>query len=202
LNGVSVEQRAILRSYPYLVGVDEAGRGPLAGPVVSSCAYLTQSVQAKDSKQLSPEQRKRIYARLQKYSLYSFGFASAGEIDQINIYQATLRSFDRAIEAFLKKYSLPPDKTLFVIDGPPVPLSAKVQYICIEKADEHLEPVSAASILAKVTRDHFSELMHLLYPEYLFNKHRGYGTKEHRRALRKRGYSPLHRKSFTVHNFR
>jgi len=202
LNGVPSAAQSILRRYSYIVGVDEAGRGPLAGPVVSGCVYLTKSVHARDSKQLSPTLRKSIYAQLHTDSLYSLGIASADEIDRLNIHQATLRSFERAIAAFVRKYSLPPHQTLFVIDGRHVPISIPVAYLCVEKADQYIEPVSAASILAKVTRDYLTELMHLLYPAYLFNKHRGYGTREHAQAIRKNGYTPLHRRSFVLHAFR
>lgn len=174
----------------------------MAGPVVSGCVYLTKSVRARDSKQLNPVQRKKLYAQLKTHALCSLGIASAGEIDRLNIHQATLRSFERAIAAFLRRYALPPEKTLFVIDGRHVPLSIPIPYLCIEKADQCIEPVSAASILAKVTRDYFTELIHLLYPEYLFNKHRGYGTREHAQAITKNGYTPLHRRSFVLHGLR
>jgi len=128
--------------------------------------------------------------------MYSVGAASAEEIDRINILQATIRSFDRAIAAFKKKYTLPWDKTLFIIDGRFVRLSASIQYVCVEKADKSILQVSAASIVAKVTRDYLTELAHLLYPEYGFNLHRGYGTENHMRVIKNRGTIPLHRKSF------
>lgn len=128
--------------------------------------------------------------------MYSIGSASAEEIDRINILQATIRSFERAITAFKKRYTLPWDKTLFVIDGRSVAISLPIQYVCIEKADECVMQVGAASIVAKVTRDYLTELTHLLYPEYGFNVHRGYGTKAHIGMLKRRGSIPLHRKSF------
>ena len=188
----------VLSQYPYIVGIDEAGRGPLFGPVVGSCVYLPVALPARDSKQMSAEARRRLFRQIVDTSIYSVAIATSEEIDRENIFQATHRCFERAIELFLKKYPHPLEKTVFIVDGRGMRLRTKVRYVCIEKADERIVQVSAASIVAKVTRDYLTELGHLLYPEYGFNKHRGYGTAEHVAVIKRRGTTPLHRKSFTI----
>lgn len=193
-----VDAQHLLSYYPYIVGIDEAGRGPLFGPVVASCAYVPHALAARDSKQLSARQRRTLYRKIVSSSIYSIAYASPQEIDRLNIFHATNLCFERAARLFIPKYPFPLEQTLFVIDGRPIKISLPARYICIEKADEKIMPVSAASIVAKVTRDFLTELGHLIYPEYGFNKHRGYGTKEHCAMIRKNGRTPLHRKTFTI----
>lgn len=195
---VQTDAQKHLSNYPYIIGIDEAGRGPLFGPVVASCVYVPQVLAVRDSKQLSALQRRSLYREIISMSIYAVAYASPEEIDRLNIFQATNLCFQRAIQLFIPKYPFPLDQTLFVIDGRPIKLSTPARYICIEKADEDIMQVSAASIVAKVTRDFLTELGHLVYPEYGFNKHRGYGTKEHCAMIRKNGRTPLHRKTFTV----
>lgn len=174
-----------------VAGVDEAGRGPLAGPVVAGAVILSAPIEGlNDSKKLSEKKRLALYDTIKKEALaWSLGFASVREIDTINILQATLVAMRRAIQ------HLPITPDLVLVDGnqPPrcdVPLKTII-------GGDALEPViSAASILAKVARDKIMAQFDRHYPDYALNQHKGYGTKAHLLALEKHGISPIHRRSF------
>lgn len=176
-----------------IAGVDEAGRGPLAGPVVAAAVVLDPDVPIdglRDSKQLSAARRERLAELIRERArAWSVGRVEADDIDRINILQATLLAMRRAVEAL----SVRPERVL--VDGTHCPeLPCRVE--AVVGGDKRIASISAASILAKVTRD--AEMMDLdsRYPEYGFGRHKGYPTSEHRRALVEHGPCPLHRRSF------
>jgi ribonuclease HII len=181
------------RGYRRIAGVDEVGRGPLAGPVVAAAVILPQEgIKEKvfDSKKISSKKREHLSeVILAEAQGVGVGIIGQEEIDRINIFQATLKAMVLAIE----NLPIPPD--FILIDGPqglrlPVPQKP------IPKGDQLSNSIAAASIIAKVTRDWMMLECHQKYPEYNFAKHKGYGTKEHRRAIEKFGICELHRKTF------
>ena len=176
-----------------LAGVDEAGRGPLAGPVVAAAVILDERQPIRglaDSKVLSPKQRARLYDEiLAKALCCSVAQASVQEIDELNILQATLLAMRRAVEGLRLK----PNKVL--VDGNRLPALA-VMAEAVVGGDAKVAAISAASILAKVTRDRWCEEFALQYPQYCFAAHMGYGTAEHLAALQLHGACPEHRRSF------
>lgn len=175
----------------YIAGVDEVGRGPLAGPVVTAAVILSYPIAGiTDSKKLSPEKRKELAALIKlKACAFSYGRAEVEEIDAINIHQATLLAMKRAVEGL----TIRPDKVM--VDGTFKPL-IDIECETFVKGDLLIYEISAASILAKVARDEEMAAMDILYPGYGFAKHKGYATEVHRNALRELGPCPIHRKSF------
>ena len=177
-----------------LAGVDEAGRGPLAGPVVAAAVILDDQNPIKglaDSKKLTARQRDRLYDEIRAKALCcSVAEASVEEIDQINILQATLLAMRRAVEGLRLK----PHKVL--VDGNRLPV-LDVLAEAIVKGDSKVQAISAASILAKVHRDRWCQELHAQYPQYGFDGHKGYGTAAHLQALKEHGATPWHRKSFS-----
>ena len=178
---------------PLLVGVDEVGRGCLAGPVVAAAVWLPPTFTGagiRDSKELSPARRDRLLAELTEVGcVYGVGVVSAAEIDRMNILQASLKAMIKALAG------LPGTYDLAVVDGcRPLPLSLP-QYPLI-RGDSLCLPVAAASIIAKVIRDRQMIYYDRLYPDYGFARHKGYATVAHRRALADHGRCPLHRRSF------
>lgn len=174
-----------------IAGVDEVGRGPLAGPVVAAAVILDTPIKGvMDSKLLTPVKRQKLALEIKEQAIcYAYGRAEVAEIDQLNIHHATLLAMKRAIEAL----TIFPDKVL--IDGAFTP---KVAHMCyaIVKGDGLIFEISAASILAKVLRDDEMVAMESLYPGYGFALHKGYGTKVHQEALQKLGPCAIHRISF------
>jgi ribonuclease HII len=174
-----------------ILGVDEAGRGPLAGPVIASAVILTKPIVGlTDSKKLSEKKRQLLALEIQNQALaYAYGSASVEEIDALNIHRATLLAMQRAIEAIDKAY-------LEVwIDGCFAPNVTKNCKTFIQ-GDLNYPSISAASILAKVKRDQLMLDYELIYPGYDFKKHKGYGTANHLQALTNLGPCAIHRKSF------
>ena len=176
-----------------IAGVDEAGRGPLAGPVVAAAVILDDMNPIKglnDSKKLSPLQREKLYDEIRAKALCcSVAQASVEEIDQLNILQATMLAMRRAVEGLRLK----PHKVL--VDGNRLPV-LDVLAEAIVRGDATVAAISAASILAKVTRDRWCQELDQRYPQYGFAGHKGYGTAEHLAALRTHGACPEHRKTF------
>lgn len=190
-----------IKKFKYKIGVDEAGRGPLAGPVVASCVWLgnkNKRLDLKDSKKISPRKREELSFKIKEVSCYSFGLVNSELIDRLNIFQATQLAFRKAIERFLKKSRFSPEECLFIIDGPYFSGYKGINYKCLVRADEYISVVQAASILAKVLRDSIMQRYDRLYPGWNFSQHKGYPTPEHRRLIRERGVSPLHRLSFKL----
>jgi ribonuclease HII len=181
------------RGYQRIAGVDEVGRGPLAGPVLAAAVILPKEGVGEelfDSKKISSKKREDLYDLILSKALgVGIGTIGQEEIDLLNIFQATLKAMALAIEDL----PIPPD--FILIDGPhglklPVPQKP------IRKGDQLSNSIAAASIVAKVTRDRMMLEWHQKYPQYNFAKHKGYGTKEHRRAIEKFGVCELHRKTF------
>lgn len=174
-------------------GVDEAGRGPLAGPVVAAAVILDDLrpiAGLADSKALSPSQRERLFHEIRAHALCSVvAEASVEEIDRLNILQATLLAMRRAVEGLRLK----PARVL--VDGNQLPRIA-IPAQAIVKGDAKVAAISAASILAKVHRDQLCLQLHEAYPAYGFATHKGYGTAQHLEALRRLGPCPAHRRSF------
>ncbi len=177
-----------------IVGVDEAGRGPLAGPVVAAACVLPRAYinkEINDSKQLSEKKREELFEIIKKDTVaYGVGIVSAVEIDKLNIYEATKKAMKEAINNLKVKFNL------ILTDAMPLK-GFDVEVVPIIKGDAKALPIAAASIIAKVTRDHMMDELAKKYPEYGFEKHKGYGTKMHMDALKK--YGPIegvHRYSY------
>lgn len=176
-----------------ICGIDEAGRGPWAGPVVAAAVILPAVGRPKglaDSKQLSAETRKELAIAIQACAMVGVGLASPEEIDQINILQATYLAMRRALEA------LPQPPVAILIDGNSAPADLPCPVETIIDGDAHVASISAASIIAKVHRDALMVQACALYPGYGFSKHKGYGAPEHQRALAALGPCAIHRASF------
>ena len=185
--------------YEYIAGIDEAGRGPLAGPVVAASVILPKDCEIlylNDSKQLSAKRRDELFDEIkQKAIAYGIGIVSQGRIDDINILQATYEAMREAIGRMSEKQN--PD--LLLVDAVHIP-DVDIKQVGIVKGDAKSVSIAAASILAKVTRDRFMVEMDKLYPEYGFASHKGYGSKFHIEAIKKYGASPIHRQTF-IKNF-
>jgi ribonuclease HII len=190
---VAASAVAVLDTPGLVAGVDEAGRGPLVGPVVAAAVILDPRkpiAGLADSKMLSPRKRERLFHEiLAKALCCSVAQASAEEIDQINILQATLLAMQRAVAGL----RLPPK--LVLVDGNRLPL-LPMQAQAIVKGDATVAEISAASIVAKVHRDQWCAEFDARYPDYGFARHKGYGTAEHLAALVAHGPCPEHRRSF------
>jgi ribonuclease HII len=183
--------------YEWICGVDEAGRGPLAGSVVAAAVILDplKPIEGlKDSKKLTAKVRDELFDIIIRDSkAWCIAEATAAEIDAINILQATMLAMKRAIEGLEKTLGRLPDKAL--IDGNRCP-KVNIEMEAIVKGDSKVQAISAASILAKVTRDRDMQVLHEAYPMYGFNQHMGYPTPMHFDALKEFGPCPAHRKTF------
>jgi len=189
----AIERSLLSQGYSTVAGTDEAGRGPLAGPVVAACVILPprcEYQQFQDSKKLSAKARKELADRLVAIGAeIGVGIVSAAEIDRINILQASLLAMKKAVE------NLPGLPDFLLVDGKfTVPMA--VPQKALVKGDSRSASISAASIVAKVTRDAIMDEYHRKYPQYNFAKHKGYPTAEHRRVIREIGPCPIHRQSF------
>ena len=187
------ERRAVSSGYSLVCGIDEAGRGPLAGPVYAAAVILPIDCEIEglnDSKKVSEKKREQLFdVILEKAVAYGIGSASAEEIDCINILQATFLAMGRAVAAMKQ----PADWAL--VDGnrmPPLPIPGET----VVKGDAQCASIAAASILAKVSRDRVLRELDQMYPQYGFAKHKGYGTKAHYDAIKQFGILPEHRKTF------
>lgn len=176
-----------------VAGVDEVGRGPLAGPVVACAVILDERYPIeglKDSKELTEKKREQLCIEIKQHALcYAIGFATVKEIDDINILQASLLAMKRAVENLL----IVPD--MVKVDGNKCP-SLKMKMEAIIGGDKLIPEISAGSIIAKVARDKLMNYFDIHYPQYGFGEHKGYSTKAHLAALKKYGVSTIHRQSF------
>lgn len=189
----SFERDALKKGCRFIAGIDEAGRGPLAGPVISGAVVLPFDFPdpgITDSKKLSPKKREQFFSIIMENAVsVSTGRADHNEIDRINILQASLRSMERAVHTL----SVVPD--FLLIDGK-FTINSDIPQKAVIRGDSRSISIAAASIIAKVTRDAIMRKFHFRYPEYGFDRHKGYPTKVHREALAKFGPCPWHRKSF------
>lgn len=193
MNLYEFEEKLYDEGYQQICGVDEAGRGPLAGPVVVAACILPPFLRIdgiNDSKQLSAKKRSELFKVIIKNAIdYKIVFISEKDVDDLNIYQATKKGMLEAIHGL----SIHPDYAL--IDAMPLG-ELEIPHNSIIHGDARCASVAAASILAKVTRDEFMEKMDIKYPNYGFKKHKGYGTKAHMEALEKYGPCEIHRKTY------
>ena len=188
------EKEAALNGFKYVAGIDEAGRGPLAGPVVAACVILPENCLIEglnDSKKVSAAKREKLYEIIvDKAVSMGIGIVDEKCIDEINILNATKLAMKKAVE------QVKPQPDMLLIDA--VRLNdVEIAQLPIIKGDSLSISIAAASIIAKVTRDHLIEEADVIYPQYGFKKHKGYGTEEHINAIKKYGICPIHRVSFT-----
>lgn len=188
------EKAAVNSGFSCICGVDEAGRGPLAGPVCAAAVILPEGAVIEgldDSKKLTEKKRERLYDIIKETAVaYSVAYGTLEEIETVNILEATYLAMNRAIEGL----NIKPDFAL--IDGNRVPRGIKIPCETIVKGDSRSMSVAAASVLAKVTRDRLMLEYDKKYPEYNFKKHKGYGTKEHTELIKQYGPCEIHRLSF------
>ena len=190
---IQTENECRQKGFRRIAGADEAGRGPLAGPVVAACVIMPEGglvLGVNDSKKLSEAKREELYEKIIQTAVsYRTGIVGQEAIDELNILVATRLAFKRAIESM----EITPDYLYTdMIDKLDIPLP----WTAVVKGDAQIYSVAAASIVAKVTRDRIMREYDRQYPEYGFAQHKGYGTKEHMDAIRKYGPTPLHRRSF------
>lgn len=189
-----LEKSAHDKGYKYICGVDEAGRGPLAGPVCAAAVILPLDCEIEglnDSKKLTEKKREQLFDIIKEKAVsYCVAYGSLEEIEQFNILQATFLAMNRSIDGLSTKadYAL--------IDGNAAPKGIKIPFETVVKGDAKSCSIAAASILAKVTRDRLLLEYDKEYPQYNFKKHKGYGTKEHTNLILEYGPSPIHRLSF------
>lgn len=189
----SLEQALLDQGYNSIAGIDEVGRGPLSGPVVVCAAILDPTnipAGLRDSKQISAKKRESLYEEILRSAHVSIASVSARIVDRINIREATLLAMTRAAEGLEVK----PDWLLIDGNAIPKPLKGRADYVI--KGDARSLSIAAASIVAKVTRDRMMERAAILYPGYGFEKHAGYGTPAHLKAIEELGPCPLHRMTF------
>ena len=190
---LSIERSLWNKGYKLVAGIDEAGRGPLAGPVVAAAVVFPQNVNPflfKDSKKLKEKERRELFYRIFETAVsVGVGFADSTEIDEINIYRATILAAKRAVE----ELSVKPD--FFITDYLKIPEFAG-RILAIPKGDERSFSCACASVVAKVTRDYIMEELSKIFPGYGFERHKGYPTKAHVGAIKEFGVTPIHRRSF------
>lgn len=185
------------RGFNMICGIDEAGRGPLAGPVVVASVIMPANSMIEgvnDSKKVSEKKREKLYDQILEEAIsYGVGIVGQDEIDEINILNATKKGLTMS----LKELTVKPD--LIIVDALTHIDTMGIPYESIIKGDAKCYSISVASIIAKVTRDRIMREWDKVYPEYDFEKHKGYGTSAHIEAIKKYGLCPIHRKSFTTH---
>lgn len=188
------EKELFQKGINYIGGTDEAGRGPLVGPVVAACCVLPKDFQLEgltDSKKLTEKKREKFFPYIKEHALaYGIGIISPERIDEINIYQASREAMIKAIEEVRNQIPLE-----YVLSDA-MPLDLDIPALPIIKGDAKSISIAAASVLAKVTRDHILEEMDEQYPEYGFKKHKGYPTKDHLEAIEKYGLIEGYRKTY------
>ncbi|HMB65518.1 MAG TPA: ribonuclease HII, partial [Patescibacteria group bacterium] len=194
------EKELFDQNYDLIAGIDEAGRGPLAGPVVAGLVILQknsapdpddENIKAiKDSKKLTPTRREKLFHFLRKNFFTAVGICDNRTIDRINIRQAAFLAMKKALG------EAKPKPQFILIDGNAVIPSCSYGQKCIKQGDNSVFSIAAASIIAKVTRDKMMREIHDQYPDYGFDRHKGYGTKHHLENIKKYGVCPVHRRSF------
>jgi len=195
---LNYENRAKAMGYKRIAGIDEVGRGPLAGPVVAACVVLKKSnftVRVDDSKKLTPASREKAYFQIIEKAYVGVGLMSEDIVERRNINNATVLAMRQAF------FNIPVKPDIVLIDGK-IDLKVPVKQIAIIRGDSKSLSIAAASIVAKVLRDRLMVFYDDIFPEYGFAFHKGYGTSAHFTLLKKYGLSPLHRKNFIPANFR
>ena len=205
---LSYENRFKRKGFEIIIGLDEAGRGPLAGPVVAAAVCLKKTTHfqsvIKDSKKMTSRQRDAAYEEICKKSYFGVGLSQPAVIDKINILNATFCAMTKAVKNLIKQ--LPQgiiarkefkDKVFLLVDGNIFKTSLPFAFETIIRGDAKSFSVSCASIIAKVTRDRLMERLDKKYPQYGFKQHKGYPTLRHRQQIKEYGPTPIHRKSFT-----
>ncbi len=199
------EQQVKRQGFNLIIGVDEAGRGPLAGPVVAAAVALKRqkfSHLITDSKQMTAQARQEAFHEILDNAYVGVGIISEVVIDRINILQATYVAMTNAITQLIlrlhrvEKEQRDPSQVCLLIDGPQFKSDLPYAYKAIIDGDEKIFSISCASIIAKVTRDRILKMYDQIYPLYGFRQHKGYATLEHRNAIDKHGVSLIHRRSF------
>lgn len=197
------EQEAYRLGYRFVVGIDEAGRGPLAGPVVASAVLFASpplDIPIRDSKKLTPAKREELALLIRERAIsVGVGVSWPAEIDSINILNATFSAMKEAVEGIISTgESCSPNPDMLLIDGP-YRIDSPIAQKGIVKGDNLSVSIAAASIIAKTSRDAIMRSYHKIFPRYNFIKNKGYGTKEHLEALKRFGPTRIHRKSFNLH---
>lgn len=193
------ERKLKKRGYNLIIGVDEAGRGPLAGPVVAAAVVLKTSRfknRIDDSKRLTCLQREKAFQEIINNAIFGIGIVNEKIIDGVNILMATRMAMEEAIKILINKLKVKDRKNIYILVDGNVKININLPYINIIDGDSKSKSIASASILAKVTRDRIMSLYDRLYPEYGFLQHKGYATKMHRQAIRRFGPSVIHRMSF------
>ena len=194
MDNLEYEKDLISKGYNIIAGVDEVGRGPLNGPVVAACAIINSDIDLEgitDSKKITEKKREKLYEYLTQNVIYGIGEASAKEIDELNILNATKLAMKRAIDNVLKQTNI----DYLLIDGN-MKFDLDIPYLSIVKGDLKSASISVASIIAKVTRDRMMIELDKKYPEYGYKLHKGYPTKKHIEALKKYGLIDGYRLSY------
>jgi len=187
------------KGFDLIIGVDEAGRGPLAGPVVAGAVALKTTRfknRIDDSKKLTSLQRENAYPEIINKSVFGLGIVSEKEIDSLNIFVATRIAMEQAVRSLMNKLGPHERKNIHVLIDGNVKLNLNLSYTNIIKGDSKSKSIACGSILAKVTRDKLMVFYDSLYPQYGFFQHKGYPTKMHKEAIKKFGLSRIHRMSF------
>ena len=201
-----LEKKMLADGHEFIIGIDEAGRGPLAGPVVASAAVLKNYSPeimerddfelVRDSKTLSEKQREKMFDFVHENFYVGVGVIDHKTIDRVNILEATFLAMKAALSDLKNKIKYHERKHIVVVDGNKKISNISLFQEAVPSGDKLVKSISAASIVAKVTRDRIMEEMHTMYPEYAFDKHKGYGTKLHMQLLQKHGPCKIHRRSF------
>lgn len=193
------ERKLKKNGYTLIIGVDEAGRGPLAGPVVAA-AVILDCVRFKnridDSKKLTPSQRQSAFLEITDKALFGIGIINEGVIDRLNIVNATRIAMENAVFSLIKKTKIANKESAHILIDGNLRLDVGISYTNIVRGDTKSRSIASASIIAKVTRDRIMNLYDKIYPQYNFSQHKGYPTLKHKLALKKFGPSLIHRNSF------
>jgi ribonuclease HII len=193
------ERRAKENGYTLVIGIDEAGRGPLAGPVVACAVSVIDpeiSAPIQDSKKLSPRQREAAFLEIMDKSHVGIGIISEAVIDEVNILNATFLAMTNAVLQLMGRVNATQHKVCLLVDGDRFKSDLPYRAHTVIDGDAHVFSIACASIVAKVTRDRILEKYDHLFPQYGFARHKGYPTAQHKEAIRINGLSPIHRRSF------
>ncbi|MDD5120204.1 MAG: ribonuclease HII [Candidatus Omnitrophica bacterium] len=196
---LAYERKLKIKGFDLVIGVDEAGRGPLAGPVVAAAVLLNSFSfynRIDDSKKLTPLRRKNAFSEIRNKSIYAVTQVSHKQIDRINILQATILAMQKSVAKLAKQLKPAELKRVFVLIDGNLRLKLNFPYQSIIRGDGKSLSIAAASIVAKVHRDKIMDAYDKIYPQYGFIRHKGYPTEEHRNALKEMGALGIHRKSF------